>query len=186
MTKTASEKSASATEPGTAEKVTPETTIDNSAQAAESGRDEQAMALVNSYLPWSAGAGLLPMPMLDTAALIAVQLRMLSKLSQMYNIPCKENAVKSTLTTLLGSVLSTGLGGTFMSLTKAIPLVGPIAGIAVVPGMYTAATYAVGRVFVSHFEAGGTFLDFDPKKMRAFFVAEFEKAKAQPDLTKAH
>jgi len=153
--------------------------------ATDPTRDRQAMALVKSYVPWSAGAGILPIPIVDMAALIAVQLRMLSKLSQMYQVPFMENGVKSIVTTLLGTVISTNLGVSLGSLVKAIPLVGPIAGIAAVPGMYSAATYAIGRVFVTHFDAGGTFLDFDPQKTRAYFVAEFEKAKAQPDLPKA-
>jgi len=175
MTKTTTENSAAADEPLTTEPA-----------AAAISRDDQAMALVNSYVPWSAAAGLLPLPMLDMAALVAVQLRMLSKLSQMYEVPFKENGVKSIVTTLLGTVLTNGLGGTLGSLAKSIPFIGPVVGIAVVPGMYSAATYATGRVFVSHFEAGGTFLDFDPKKMRAYFVAEFEKAKSQPDMAKSH
>ena len=185
MSKTITEKFTPATESVAAENVTSETTIEHSAQTAES-RNEQAMVLVNSYVPWSACAGLLPLPMVDMAALVAVQLRMLSKLSDMYNIPFMENGAKSIVSALLGTVISTNLGGSLGSLAKAIPFIGSIVGVAVVPGMYSAATYAIGRVFVSHFEAGGTFLDFDPKKTRAFFIAEFEKAKTQPDLSKAH
>jgi len=183
MSKTTTENSAAKDD---AENASTETAAERSIATAEPSRDDKAMALVNSYVPWSAAAGLLPLPGVDMAALVTVQLRMLAKLSEMYQIPFKENAVKGIVSTLLGTVVSQGLGGGLGSLAKTIPLVGPILGVAMVPGMYSAATYAVGRVFVSHFEAGGTFLDFDPKKMRAFFVAEFEKAKAQPDLAKAH
>lgn len=166
------------------------TATENSASAVEVAvpelmRDQQAMALVRSYIPWSAGAGILPLPLVDMAALVAVQLRMLSKLSDMYNLPFMENGVKSIVTTLLGTVISTSIGATLGSFVKMVPVLGTLAGIAAVPSMYSAATYAIGRVFVSHFEAGGTFLDFDPQKTRAYFVAEFEKAKAQPDLGKA-
>jgi hypothetical protein len=44
-------------------------------------------------------------------------------------------------------------------------------------GFASASTYAVGRVFIQHFESGGTFLDFDPDKVRAHFEAEFKKAQ---------
>lgn len=148
-------------------------------------RDQQAMALIKTYMPWSAGAGLLPMPLIDVAALIAVQLRMLSKISALYGLPFAESGVKSAVTSLLGSVVSTGVGASLGSLVKVIPVIGSLVGVVAVPGVYCAATYAIGRVFVSHFEAGGTFLDFDPQKTRAFFVAEYEKAKAQADLPKA-
>jgi hypothetical protein len=32
-------------------------------------------------------------------------------------------------------------------------------------------------VFITHFEAGGTLLGFDPQKVRDYFKSEFEKAK---------
>lgn len=168
---------------------------ENSAQATEAGveecaaigwtRDQQAMALVKGYVPWSAGAGLLPLPVFDMLALTAVQLRMLSKLSAMYGVPFFENGVKSIVSSLLGTVISTNLGVALGSLVRVVPLVGTVAAMVSVPTLYSAATYAIGRVFVTHFEAGGTFLDFDPQKTRAYFIAEFEKAKAQPDLAKA-
>lgn len=142
------------------------------------GRAHEAQALVNSYVPWSATAGLIPVPMFDMAALLSVQLRMLAKLSELYGVPFIENGVKSTVTSLIGTVLSANLGAGLGSLVKTIPVIGSIAGMVAAPSAYSAVTYAIGRVFVAHFESGGTFLDFDPEKMRAFFVAEYEKAKS--------
>ena len=40
-----------------------------------------------------------------------------------------------------------------------------------------ATTYAIGKSFMMHFESGGTFLDFDPAKVRAYFRQEFEKGQ---------
>lgn len=155
------------------------------AVAVELPRDQKAMAIVNRYAPWTAVAGILPLPLLDMAALMAAQLHMLSKISKVYDVPFKENTVKGLVTTLLSTLISTGVGTALGTVLKGIPLVGSIFGFLALPGMYSAATYAIGRIFVTHFEAGGTFLDFDAEKMRTHFVAEFEKAKAQPDLVKA-
>ena len=151
---------------------------------AESPRAEKAMALVKRHALWSAGAGILPLPLIDMAALVGVQLRMLSKLAEIYDVPFKESRVKGVVTTLLGAVISTSVGASLGSLVKVVPIVGTLAMIAAVPGMYSAATYAVGRVFMTHFEAGGTFLDFDAQKMRAYFIAEYEKAKAKAEESK--
>lgn len=159
--------------------------VETETTAPELTRDQQAMAVVRTYTPWTAVAGILPLPLLDMAALMAAQLHMLSRISKIYDVPYRENTVKGLVSTLIGTLLSTGVGASLGSLIKGIPLIGPIAAFFAVPGMYSAATYAVGRVFVTHFEAGGTFLDFDPQKMRAHFIAEFEKAKAEPDLAKA-
>ena len=38
-----------------------------------------------------------------------------------------------------------------------------------------AAQDAAGGVFVQHFESGGTLLDFDAKKMRAYFSSKLEE-----------
>lgn len=148
----------------------------------EMTRDQEAMALVKSYVPWSVGAGILhlplPLPGVDMLALVAVHMRMLSKLAEMYGVPFMENGAKNIVATLLGTIISTNLGASLGSLLRIVPWVGPIAGIVAMPSLYSAATYAIGRVFVTHFESGGTFLDFDPQKTRAHFVSEFEKARA--------
>jgi hypothetical protein len=44
------------------------------------------------------------------------------------------------------------------------------------PAFASASTYAVGKVFIQHFATGGTFLDFDPDKVKAHFAAEVERA----------
>ena len=47
-----------------------------------------------------------------------------------------------------------------------------------------ATTLAIGKIFMQHFESGGTFLDFEPAKVRAYFRQEFEASqdRAQGDL----
>lgn len=160
-----------------------EATIDAAAEtatpaAAAPTRDQQAMALVNSYVPWAAASGMIPVPTADVVALAALQIRMLAKLGAMYDIPFMENSVKSSVSALIGTVVASGAGVSLGSLIKAVPVVGTYIGFVATPGTFAAVTYAVGRVFVTHFESGGTFLDFDPQKTREFFKTEFDKAKA--------
>jgi len=174
MTKTTTRNAkAHAAEPTSAASESPELT-----------RQQKAMALVNSYVPWSMGAGLVPLAGIDMLALTALELRMLAKLSKLYGLTFRENGVKSIVASLLATVVSTNLGASLGSLLKLVPVVGPLASITATPGLYSAATYAIGRVFVTHFEAGGTFLDFDSQKMRAHFISEFEKAGGQPEPQK--
>lgn len=141
-------------------------------------RAEHAQALVNSYVPWSAAAGLIPLPLFDMAALLSIQLRMLNRLSALYGVPFVESGVKTTVSSLIGTVLTANLGAALGSVVKTVPFIGSIAGVAMAPAAYSAVTYAIGRVFVAHFETGGTFLNVDAEKMRAYFVAEYEKAKS--------
>ncbi len=143
-------------------------------------RAEKAVALVRSYLPWSAGAGIIPLPGVDLTALLAVQLRMLAKLAELYEIPFRKEAAKSIAGSLLGTALPGSVAGSIASTFKAIPVIGTLVGIAILPAIGAAATYAVGKVFITHFESGGTFLDLDPASVEAHFRNEF--AKAQTDV----
>ena len=63
------------------------------------------------------------------------------------------------------------------SLVKLVPIFGSTLGFISIPVLAGAFTHAWGQVLVLHFEAGGTLLDFDAAKMRAYFKQEFEKAK---------
>jgi uncharacterized protein (DUF697 family) len=59
--------------------------------------------------------------------------------------------------------------GLFTGLVKFMPPVGIIVGVLSFPVIAAASTYAVGKVFIQHFEAGGTLLDLDPERMKTYF-----------------
>jgi uncharacterized protein (DUF697 family) len=70
-------------------------------------------------------------------------------------------------------------GGGIGSLIKSVPVVGQLAGVLLMPGFAAAVTWAMGRIFVQHFETGGTLLDIDAAKMREHFKQEFDAAQAK-------
>ena len=144
---------------------------------AIASREERALAVVKSYLPWAAGAGILPLPGIDVALIMGVQLRMLAKLAEEYGVPFKEQAAKSIVAALMAMLVQNILTGGLASALKFVPVVGTLLGIAVLPAIAAAGTFAIGKVFITHFEAGGTFLDFDPQKVQNHFRVEFEKAR---------
>jgi uncharacterized protein (DUF697 family) len=154
------------------------TTESTTTAPAEATRSQAALQLVQGYLPWSAGAGIIPLPGIDLTALLAVQLRMLAKLAALYEVPFREQAAKSLIASLLGVALPASVAGGIASSVKAIPVIGTLVGIATLPALGAATTYAVGKVFITHFESGGTFLDLDPAAVEAHFRDEFAKAKA--------
>lgn len=156
-----------------------ETSSKTSADAsAAAGREQRALALVEGYLPWSAGAGVVPLPGIDIALIIGIQLRMLAKLADLYGVPFREEAAKSIAATLMATVVQNTLFGSLVYPIKLTPVLGPLLGIALLPAIAAAGTFALGKVFITHFEAGGTFLEFDPKKVREHFRVEFDKARA--------
>jgi uncharacterized protein (DUF697 family) len=141
-------------------------------------RHLQAEAIIHRNVLWALGAGVVPFAIADVIAVTAVQVKLLKELSEHYGVAFREGLAKK----LVGSLL-VGLGGVGFglmlgaSLAKLIPGVGTALGVVSVPISAGAFTSAIGRVFVMHFESGGTFLDFDPVRMREYFRAEFETAK---------
>ncbi|MBB5516323.1 uncharacterized protein (DUF697 family) [Rubricella aquisinus] len=146
---------------------------------------DAAKAIVKTYMGWSAGAALIPMPYVDLAAITGIQVKMIADLSDQYDMPFRKSAAKTAVAALLATVIPAGFAGGAASLVKAIPGVGPILGIAAMPTFAAASTYAIGSVFTQHFESGGTLLDFDADAMREHFKAEFEAASSKSGGTRA-
>ncbi|MDX9882077.1 MAG: DUF697 domain-containing protein [Prolixibacteraceae bacterium] len=140
---------------------------------------DSANDLVKKWMWWTMGAGLIPVPFVDLAAVTGVQLKMLSDLSKLYEVKFSENRGKAIISALLGSIVPNSLaGGGVGSVLKMIPLVGTILGGVSMSLFSGAATYAIGKSFIQHFESGGTFLDFDPVKVKEYFKDLFEEGKA--------
>lgn len=155
--------------------VKPEETHPSAAPHSRIGRAE---AIIQRNVLWSLGAGLLPLPLLDVVLASGVQLKMLKELSDLYEVKFSESIVKKLIASLSSSVSGVALGAAVgVSVAKLIPIVGTALGVATAPLFVGSFTYATGRIFLMHFESGGTFLDFDPHAMRKYFKEEFEKGK---------
>ena len=143
-----------------------------------SDREVSALTIVRSYMGWSTGAGLLPIPLLDLALIVGVQVKMLHDMAKLYGVPFRANMVRPLIVTLLSGGSSVALAPPVASLVKAIPGIGMLAGALTLPALAAASCYATGRVFIQHFESGGTFLDFDAAKVRAYYEQQFNAARA--------
>ncbi|MDM8566441.1 DUF697 domain-containing protein [Candidatus Halobeggiatoa sp. HSG11] len=139
---------------------------------------------IKKYMIMSMGAGLIPIPAIDMVALTGIQLKMLSSLTEIYQIPFSKNDSKSIIGSLIGGVLPTyAAAGVTGSLVKMIPIGGTITGMMTMSSFGGASTYALGQVFVKHFESGGTLLDFDIDKMQEYFTTAFKYGKEQAQKT---
>ncbi len=141
-------------------------------------RGAKALAIVKHNTLWSAGVGVVPVPLLDMATMLALQLLMVRKLARLYDVPYKKQRSKAAIVGLLGGLSAGYIGGGAL---KLIPLFG-IFSFAAMPTINAAISYAVGKVFIQHFESGGTFLDFDPKKVRAYFEDQFRQGKLSKQI----
>lgn len=133
----------------------------------------EAREIIQHHVIWSMGAGAVPLPVLDIAAVTMVQLDMLKQLSRLYDIDYNESSGKSLITALAGSTLAR-IGSSFV---KSIPGIGSILGGVSMVILSGASTYAIGQVFSQHFERGGTFFDFDMGWAQRKYDEEFNKGK---------
>ena len=145
------------------------------ADMTDSPRDELASHLVDRLSLWSGAAGLIPVPLVDMAAVGGVQLHMLRRLSEIYGVPFSENRGKSILTSLVGAVIPASTATTTASLMKGLPVIGTAIGVLTMPVVSAGATWVIGKVFIQHFASGGTLLDFNPPDYREFIKTQREK-----------
>jgi uncharacterized protein (DUF697 family) len=158
--------------------------------AEEIDQKDLSDRIVRNHMIASMGVGLVPVPMLDLVGITGVQLNMLRKLASVYEVPFLDHKVKNILASLIGGGSTLPIAATLFSLVKAIPIVGTSIGAVSMPVTAGATTYAVGKVFQQHFASGGTFLTFDPNKVKEYYARMFKKGKevagsVDPDTAEA-
>jgi uncharacterized protein (DUF697 family) len=181
------------TEPTPPAESDPSPVVETNSTPAETPQDrtERATKLVERFAIWAGAAGVIPVPVVDLVAIGALQLQMLRRLSQIYDVPLADNRGKALITSLAGAAIPTSSGLGAAELLKAIPIVGSVIGALVTPTLAAGLTYAIGKVFIQHFESGGTLLDFNPPDYREFLKGQREmwvnrkntSDKTTPDLT---
>jgi uncharacterized protein (DUF697 family) len=133
----------------------------------------KANSIIKNHMIWSMGAGFIPVPIVDFFAVSAIQLDMIRQLTGLYEIDFKETQGKAFITALTGGMVAQ-LGARAV---KFVPGIGSVLGGVTLAVLSGASTYALGEVFKTHFETGGTFLDFDPSRLKKFYDDQFEKGK---------
>lgn len=140
-------------------------------------RHTEASKIVSSALGWSAAAGFVPVPVLDVAALGAVQVKMVVDLSALYGEKSSNELARGIVSVLLGTLAPLKLTEiALVSGAKALPVIGTVIGSLSMAAFGTAATYAIGKIFIRHFERGGTIATLDAEAVKEDLKAEFAQA----------
>jgi uncharacterized protein (DUF697 family) len=125
----------------------------------------------------SLAIGLVPVPLVDLTAQVAVQTELLYRLATVYDVPFKEEWGKKAISVVLGSALPGFLTPSLSDLARYIPLIGHGLSAVSWPITLGASTYVLGQVFARHFANGGSFLDCDFKKSGDEVKAGLENGK---------
>src|SRR5262245_2396166 len=141
-------------------------------------RDQLATKVVDRFSLYAGGAGLIPIPAADLAAVAGVQLQMVRKLSEIYGVPFSANLGKSLIASLAGVAIPASTAAGVGSALKGIPIVGTAVGALTMSTVSAGATYLIGRTFIQHFASGGTLLDFNPPDYREFIRTSADRIKS--------
>jgi uncharacterized protein (DUF697 family) len=132
---------------------------------------------IRTHVLSAMGVGLVPIPLVDLLGITGIQINLIRKLANIYEVPYTRDKIKNVLTPLVGGAFPVVSATTMISLFKAIPIIGQTTGALAVSITAGAVTYAVGKVFLQHFASGGTFLTFDPEKVRNYYEAMVKEGR---------
>lgn len=130
--------------------------------------------ILKNHVVLTGAAGLIPTPIVDLASITAIQANMIKEISHQFGVEFKDNLCRNSIGAL---ITGTGIVPFGTSLMKTIPILGTLGGMLTMPIIASASTYALGKVFIEHFENGGTLLDFSSETVKAQFKKEYQEGK---------
>jgi CRP-like cAMP-binding protein len=118
----------------------------------DAARRRKALALVDRYANFSAAGGFIPLPIANEAAVMAVIVRMVRALGDVYDKPIERNRAYGIVIGLMGGVLPTRLAT--VATSTAIFLVPGANFFGLAVSSMTASAFArrIGRMLVDHFD----------------------------------
>src|SRR4051812_32956936 len=98
--------------------------VEDADARAMADRDVLAEKLVDRFALWSGAAALIPLPLVDMVAVGGLQLRMLSRLSEIYGVPYSENRAKAIMASFAGTLIPASTAPAAASVLKSFPGIG--------------------------------------------------------------
>ncbi|MCJ8509924.1 DUF697 domain-containing protein [Rhizobium lemnae] len=137
-----------------------------------------ANAIIKDHMMACMAISVVPVPLLDVAGMAGVQIRMIKKLSDLYDKSFSEKTARNIVSGLAGGVIGVGTGAiAAVSLSKLIPGVGTLLGIATMPVVAAGTTYAIGQVFLKHYETDGDMYDLSVEAARDYYKSQLARGK---------
>ncbi len=146
-------------------------------KAALSVDEHKADSIVRHSVYAAMGLGIVPLPLFNFAAVTADNLIMTRKLAGLYGVEFKEGIAKKIIASVAGAGAGTLAAPLVESLVSGIPLIGLPLTIGTKPALNGMTTYAIGRMFITHFENGGTFIGANIDAMKKSFKNAFDNSR---------
>ena len=135
--------------------------------------------IVKNWSQWGTVAGFIPVPFLDLVTISGLQIKMIYDLCKVYDVPFKQRQARAILSGLAGGGVTTVSSAVLSaSLIKHVPVIGTAVAAITQPVMSYATTYAIGAVFVRHFESNGTLMTMSVEALKSNYQEQLLKAKS--------
>ena len=126
----------------------------------------EAMRIVYRYMGISAGAALIPVAGVDVAALAGIHIALIKELCEHYDIDFTEHTARNVLIRVAASVVPGTVGSIVgRKILGMLPVANAVFGWTLMSAGSAAFSYGIGRLFIEHFEGGGTLLSLDHRRL---------------------
>jgi uncharacterized protein (DUF697 family) len=119
-------------------------------------RRRRAERIVQRNATIAGFGGIIPLPLINIAAISVIILRMVRTLARLYGVPFEHNQVRSIVISLLAGTMPTGMAAATTSTLMYLVPGSNLIGLAVSSITAVECTRCIGRIFINHFENGGT------------------------------
>ena len=141
---------------------------------------EKVEALIKRHAMFAAGAGMIPIPILDTAAVAGIQYKLTESIAGEYGVAFEPNRVKVILSSVLTSLLSSLAASAIGAAAGGITIPGIVGGNLTNAAISGYLTFATGEIMRLHFATGGTLEDLEIGHYLDFFESQFKEGKLRP------
>jgi uncharacterized protein (DUF697 family) len=136
--------------------------------------------IVGTYAVYAAGAGFIPIPIIDLMSISTIQYKMIQKLAAKYpHVTFEDKRAKSIIAALMGGLSAFEFRLLTRMIFKRVPLFGLLVGGTAMSAFAYASTRVVGDIFEQHFGTGGdlSIEDITLQKMKDSFKFKMSNSK---------
>ena len=134
-------------------------------------RSAEVEKTIRSYVCAVAGLGVVPIPVFNLAAVSAVNLLLVRKLTLLYGLDFDEGTARRLISSFIGA----GISESLVSTLRFIPIIGLPLSLGARPALNAMSTYALAQAFVIHFERGGCFINANIEALKECCAAICER-----------
>lgn len=148
--------------------------------STQSDHAVEVESIIKRHAMFAAGAGMIPVPILDAVAVAGIQYKLAESLCQEYGVPFEPYRVKVILSSALTSLLSSLAANGIQAAAGGISIPGIIGGNITNAAVSGYLTFATGEILRLHFATGGTLEDLELGHYLDFFESQFKEGKLRP------